>query len=194
MQREENMSRDLAIRGILSNSNDEHKEIRKAISGEKEAFSNLIKQNKLYLYKTAYMYVKDEDKSLEVLQETIVRGIASISKLKNPMYFKTWITRILINVAIDMNRKNSKVEQLTEASEVIEEKNSISLEEKLDLYNAVDLLNENYKTVVIMKYFNDMKIKDIAEVMNVPENTVKTYLNRAKVSLKKILKEGYLND
>lgn len=194
MQREGNMSRDLAIRGILSNSNDEHKEIKRAISGEKEAFSNLIKQNKLYLYKTAYMYVKDEDKSLEVLQETIVRGIASISKLKNPMYFKTWITRILINVAIDMNRKNSKVEQLTEASEVIEEKNSISLEEKLDLYNAVDLLNENYKTVVIMKYFNDMKIRDIAEVMNVPENTVKTYLNRAKVSLKKILKEGYLND
>lgn len=188
------MSRDLAIRGILSNSNDEHKEIKRAISGEKEAFSNLIKQNKLYLYKTAYMYVKDEDKSLEVLQETIVRGIASISKLKNPMYFKTWITRILINVAIDMNRKNSKVEQLTEASEVIEEKNSISLEEKLDLYNAVDLLNENYKTVVIMKYFNDMKIRDIAEVMNVPENTVKTYLNRAKASLKEILKEGYLND
>ena len=188
------MSRGLAIKGILSNKNDEHKEIKRAISGEKEAFSNLIKRNKLYLYKTAYMYVKDEEKSLEVLQETIVRGITNINKLKNPMYFKTWITRILINVAIDMNRRNSKIEELNETSAIIEEKNSISLEERLDLYNAVDLLNENYKTVVIMKYFNDMKIKDIAEVMNIPENTVKTYLNRAKESLKGILKEGYLND
>lgn len=188
------MSNILAIKGILTNNNDEDREIKRAIAGEKEAFANIIKLNKIYLYKTAYMYVKDEEKSLEVLQETIARGLTNINKLKNPNYFKTWITRILINVAIDMNRKNSKTELLTETSPIVEEKISISLEERLDLYNAVDLLCENYKTVIIMKYFNDMKVKDISEVMNVPENTVKTYLNRAKISLKNILKEGYLND
>ena len=188
------MSNILAIKEILINDNDEYREVKRAIAGEKEAFANLIKINKVYLYKTAYMYVKDEEKSLEVLQETITRGLTNINKLKNPQYFKTWITRILINVAIDMNRKNSKTEQLTETSPIVEEKMSISLEERLDLYNAVDLLSENYKTVVIMKYFNDMKVKDISKVMNIPENTVKTYLNRAKGSLKNILKEGYLND
>lgn len=188
------MSNILSIKGILINDNDEYRQVKKAIAGEKESFANLIKLNKMYLYKTAYMYVKDEEKSLEVLQETIARGLININKLKNPKYFKTWITRILINVAIDMNRKNSKTEQLTETLSIVEQKASISLEERLDLYNAVDLLSENYKTVVIMKYFNDMKVKDISEVMSIPQNTVKTYLNRAKVSLKYILKEGYLND
>lgn len=93
-----------------------------------------------------------------------------------------------------MNKKSSKIEHLVEDSVMLEEKVSMKLEEKLDLYNAIDLLNENYKTVVIMKYFNDMKLKEIAEIINIPENTVKTYLNRAKAELKTILKEDYLND
>lgn len=93
-----------------------------------------------------------------------------------------------------MNRRNSKTEQLGEEHNVIQYIAGVSVEEKIDLYNAVDLLKDNYKTVIIMKYFNDMKIKDIAEIMSLPENTVKTYLTRAKASLKKILKEDYLNE
>lgn len=56
------MSKVLAINDILTGNNDEYREIKRAISGEKESFCNLIKRNKLYLYKTAYMYVQDEDK------------------------------------------------------------------------------------------------------------------------------------
>ena len=70
----------------------------------------------------------------------------------------------------------------------------ISIDEKLDLYNAIDLLRDNYKTVIILKYFNDMTIENISRVMEIPENTVKTYLRRAKESLSKILKEDYLNE
>jgi RNA polymerase sigma-70 factor (ECF subfamily) len=64
----------------------------------------------------------------------------------------------------------------------------------LDLYNAIDILRDNYKTVIILKYFNDMTIESIANVMDIPENTVKTYLRRAKENLNKILKEDYLNE
>lgn len=184
----------LAINEALINNQDKYKLIISAIAGDKNAFAEVIKLNKVHLYKTAYMYVKNEDKALEVLQETITKGLISIHKLKNPAYFKTWITRILINAAIDINKKSSKTEELNENSKIINHKASVSLEEKLDLYRAVDLLRDNYKTVVIMKYFNDMKIKEISEVMNIPENTVKTYLNRAKTALRDILKEGYLND
>ena len=71
---------------------------------------------------------------------------------------------------------------------------SINIDEKLDLYNAVDLLKNNYKTIIIMKYFNDLTIKEIGYTLNLSENTVKTNLKRAKEALFKILKEGYLND
>ncbi|EGT3616394.1 sigma-70 family RNA polymerase sigma factor [Clostridium perfringens] len=172
----------------------EMKLIKESIKGNKESFGILIKNNKEYLYKMAFLYVKDEQDALEVIHETVYRAFLNIEKLKKAKFFNTWITRILINVSIDFFKRKGKSEILDESTPVIKEKVEISTEEKIDLYNAIDLLNDNYKTVIIMMYFNDMKIKDIAKVMDIPENTVKTYLRRAKQALGEVLKEGYLNE
>lgn len=166
--------------------------IKESIKGNKESFGILIKNNKEYLYKMAFLYVKDEQDALEVIHETVYRAFLNIGRLKKAKFFNTWITRILINVSIDFLKKKGNSEILDESTAIIKEKSSISTEERLDLYNAIDLLNDNYKTVIIMMYFNDMKIKDIAKVMEVPENTVKTYLRRAKQALGEVLKEDYL--
>lgn len=168
--------------------------IKESMKGNKESFGILIKNNKEYLYKMAFLYVKDEQDVLEVIHETVYRAFLNIEKLKKAKFFNTWITRILINVSIDFLKKKGKNEMLDESTSIIKEKYEISTEEKLDLYNAIDLLNDNYKTVIIMMYFNDMKIKDISKVMEIPENTVKTYLRRAKQALGEVLKEGYLNE
>ncbi len=168
--------------------------IKESMKGNKESFGILIKNNKESLYKMAFLYVKDEQDALEVIHETVYRAFLNIEKLKKAKFFNTWITRILINVSIDFLKKKGKNEMLDESTPIRKEKCEISTEEKLDLYNAIDLLNDNYKTVIIMMYFNDMKIKDIAKVMEIPENTVKTYLRRAKQALGEVLKEGYLNE
>ncbi|CAM3864693.1 sigma-70 family RNA polymerase sigma factor [Clostridium perfringens] len=168
--------------------------IKESMKGNKESFGILIKKNKEYLYKMAFLYVKDEQDALEVIHETVYRAFLNIEKLKKAKFFNTWITRILINVSIDFLKKKGKNEMLDESTPIRKEKCEISTEEKLDLYNAIDLLNDNYKTVIIMMYFNDMKIKDISKVMEIPENTVKTYLRRAKQALGEVLKEGYLNE
>ncbi|BDS16340.1 DNA-directed RNA polymerase sigma-70 factor [Clostridium perfringens] len=168
--------------------------IKESMKGNKESFGILIKNNKEYLYKMAFLYVKDEQDALEVIHETVYRAFLNIEKLKKAKFFNTWITRILINVSIDFLKKKGKNEMLDESTPIRKEKCEISTEEKLDLYNAIDLLNDNYKTVIIMMYFNDMKIKDISKVMEIPENTVKTYLRRAKQALGEVLKEGYLNE
>lgn len=166
--------------------------IKESMKGNKESFGILIKNNKEYLYKMAFLYVKDEQDALEVIHETVYRAFLNIEKLKKAKFFNTWITRILINVSIDFLKKKGKNEMLDESTPIRKERCEISTEEKLDLYNAIDLLNDNYKTVIIMMYFNDMKIKDISRVMEIPENTVKTYLRRAKQALGEVLKEGYL--
>ncbi|EOU1491611.1 sigma-70 family RNA polymerase sigma factor [Clostridium perfringens] len=168
--------------------------IKESMKGNKESFGILIKNNKEYLYKMAFLYVKDEQDALEVIHETVYRAFLNIEKLKKAKFFNTWITRILINVSIDFLKKKGKNEMLDESTPIIKERCEISTEEKLDLYNAIGLLNDNYKTVIIMMYFNDMKIKDISKVMEIPENTVKTYLRRAKQALGEVLKEGYLNE
>ena len=176
------------------NELNEIKLIKESMKGNKESFGILIKNNKEYLYKMAFLYVKDEQDALEVIHETVYRAFLNIEKLKKAKFFNTWITRILINVSIDFLKKKGKNEMLDESTPIRKERCEISTEEKLDLYNAIDLLNDNYKTVIIMMYFNDMKIKDISNVMEIPENTVKTYLRRAKQALGEVLKEGYLNE
>ena len=176
------------------NKLNEIKLIKESMKGNKESFGILIKNNKEYLYKMAFLYVKDEQDALEVIHETVYRAFLNIEKLKKAKFFNTWITRILINVSIDFLKKKGKNEMLDESTPIRKEKCEISTEEKLDLYNAIDLLNDNYKTVIIMMYFNDMKIKDISKVMETPENTAKTYLRRAKQALGEVLKEGYLNE
>lgn len=176
------------------NKLNEIKLIKESMKGNKESFGILIKNNKEYLYKMAFLYVKDEQDALEVIHETVYRAFLNIEKLKKAKFFNTWITRILINVSIDFLKRKGKNQMLDESTPIIKEKCEISTEEKLDLYNAIDLLNDNYKTVIIMMYFNDMKIKDISKVMETPENTVKTYLRRAKQALGEILKEEYLDE
>ena len=176
------------------NKLNEIKLIKESMKGNKESFGILIKNNKEYLYKMAFLYVKDEQDALEVIHETVYRAFLNIEKLKKAKFFNTWITKILINVSIDFLKKKEKNEMLDESTPIKKERCEISTEEKLDLYNAIDLLNDNYKTVIIMMYFNDMKIKDISKVMETPEKTVKTYLRRAKQALGEVLKEGYLNE
>ena len=167
---------------------------KKAKNGDSDAFVELYKIYKVYLYKIAYSYIKDENKALDILQECAYKGFLNVHKLKKPSIFKTWITRILINVAIDYVKKDSNIIYLDNDSILVCSESNISLEEKMDLYNAIDILKDNYKTAIILKYFNDMSIDDIAYTMDIPSNTVKSHLKRAKEILNKILKEDYLHD
>lgn len=165
--------------------------IYRAKKGDVDAFSRLMKDNKAYIYKIAYKFMKNEQEALEIVQETSCKAFIKINTLKNEEFFKTWITKIVINECINAIKKNKKVEYLNSEKNIHSEK-IISLEEKLDLYNAIDKLNEKYKTVIILKYFNDLTTKDISYVMGIPENTVKSHLRRAKNELNRLLGEDYL--
>lgn len=118
-----------------------------------------------------------------------MRAMISMDKLREPEYFKTWITRILINsiyLAQKKRKNNSPFEEYSEAAP----EPSVSIEEKTDLYDAIDLLPPTYKTVVILQYFQGMKINEIAQVMSIPVGSVKAYLFRAKESLRNQLEDG----
>ncbi|MCM1494854.1 MAG: sigma-70 family RNA polymerase sigma factor [Bacteroides sp.] len=163
----------------------------KAARGNAKAYGQLIEYYKEYLYRTAWLSMKDEEQALDVVGECILRGFRFIHTLKNPGYFKTWITRILLNAIQDYYGKNPKLES-TEELYIAAPEASISSEEKMDLYQAIDRLPEKYKTVIVLKYFDEMKVSEIAYVMDIPEGSVKAYLSRARGELRKLLKEEYL--
>ena len=162
----------------------------KSIKTNCASFEKLLLQYKSYLYKVAYTYVKDKQVALDILQETSFKAWLNIHTLKDEEKFKPWITKILVNTALNYIKKESKLIYMEDENSIIYSEKSISIEEKLDLYDAIDLLKPKYKTVIILKYFDDMKIEDISYVLNIPENTVKSHLKRAKESLSSILKEG----
>lgn len=162
----------------------------KSIKTNCASFEKLLLQYKSYLYKVAYTYVKDKQVALDILQETSFKAWLNIHTLKDEEKFKPWITKILVNTALNYIKKESKVIYMEDENSIIYSEKSISIEEKLDLYDAIDLLKPKYKTVIILKYFDDMKIEYISYVLNIPENTVKSHLKRAKESLSSILKEG----
>ena len=89
-----------------------------------------------------------------------------------------------------MNRSKSKFVDNFEQIELIEYINYENLEEKIDLYNAIDILDEKFKTQIILQYFHDMTIKEISEILESNENTIKTYIRRGKERLYRILNEG----
>jgi RNA polymerase sigma-70 factor (ECF subfamily) len=160
-------------------------QVKLAIYGNEKAFEYLMDISKEGLYRTAFAYVKNEEDAVDILQETVYKAYMSIDKLKEPKYFKTWITKILINSAINFIKKEKKlialVDNLSYDSNYFEENR---IEENLDILNAIDTLEDKYKDVVVLKYFRDLTITEISEVLNCPVGTVKTYLNRALIKLR----------
>ena len=175
----------------MNESNEINKLVKKAVRGNTGAYGQLVHIYQEYLYRTAYLYVRNEQDALDVVQDCVLRGYEHIRELRKPEYFKTWLTRILINCAVGFQKKRFPAVSMDAAGEVEAEK-SASVEEKWDLYEAIDVLPEKYKTVIILKYYNDMKIQEIARAMDIPEGSVKAYLTRAKQELRSYLKEDYV--
>lgn len=156
-----------------------------AQEGDEGAFYNLIKENKIKLYKIAYSYLKNEEDSLEAIQETTYRAYKQIKKIKEPRYFNTWLIRILINYCIDELKRKERWLPITE-----EPKGQDSINcNKLELDMAIDKLEDRYKQVIILRYFEDLTVKDIAEVFDCPQGTVKTWIHKAMAELRKVMGE-----
>ncbi|MGW9103390.1 sigma-70 family RNA polymerase sigma factor [Priestia megaterium] len=167
------------------------KKVKKAKRGNEKAFQELIELEKNKLFRIAYLYVKNEADALDIVQDTVYKAFISIKRLKDPSYFSTWISRILINTCLDFIKKNSRVMPI----DIVNKKShheSLALEDKLDLVGAIERLEIQYKTVIIFRYYKDLSIKQIAEILECPEGTVKTRLHRAVHQLKLDLKEECL--
>lgn len=170
---------------------DEIKLVKKARKGDDAAFEQLIHLYQDQLYRTAYLYVQNKEDALDVVQETVYKAYLSIEQLKKPNYFLTWLTRILIHHAYQLLGEKKKVKKLEDGRETDTYggmPNKLhQIEQNIDLQEAIQRLDENYQTVIILYYYHDFSINKIAWQMNIPEGTVKTYLHRARKSLKKLL-------
>jgi RNA polymerase sigma-70 factor (ECF subfamily) len=165
--------------------------VKKARLGNDDAFYELIQQRKELLYRTAYAYVKNQEDALDIVSDTVYKAYKSLRKLKEPAFFNTWLTRILINCSLDHLKKQKRIMLVKEIADTPERTKDFS--ENLDLRQAVDELDDKCRTVIILKYYHDLTIREVAEIMQCPQGTIKSYLHRALNSLRVDLKEDWLN-
>ena len=142
-----------------------------------------IVDNKEALYRFAYSYVRNEGDALDIVHDSICKSLTNINTLKDTDSIKPWIYRIVSNCAIDQIRKNKKYVILSEDLDV-DDLVGYDEYEDIDLQRALDLLPEKYRTVVILRYFEDMKISEIAQVLDENVNTIKTRLYNALEKLR----------
>lgn len=162
--------------------------VKKAIKGDEQAFELLIKHESRKLYRTAFLYVGNKEDALDVVQDTVCKAFQSISNLKNPEYFNTWLIKILIRTAYRVLERKSKFNSIDyESLSNFQDHKVIEIHENIDLSNALNMLNENDRTAIILFYYHSMPIHLIATMMDKPEGTVKSYLRRARIELHRIL-------
>ncbi|WP_413302720.1 sigma-70 family RNA polymerase sigma factor [Bacillus sp. 1P10SD] len=169
--------------------NESHRLVKKAIKGNKSAFEKLVQQHYERIYRTAYLYVHNEQDALDVVQEAAYQAFASIHSLKHPEYFTTWLIKIVIRCSGQVVKRKSNVVPLSD--EILSNLPGLAnsnIEESLQLISTIQQLKENYRTAIILFYYYDYSIKTISGIMEIPESTVKTYLSRGKAELKKSYK------
>ncbi|MBU8881248.1 sigma-70 family RNA polymerase sigma factor [Bacillus sp. FJAT-29790] len=160
-------------------------DVIKAQKGDQEAFIRLIKAMESSFYRIASTIVKSDSDSLDAAQETIIKAYLSLHTLKEPRYFKTWIIKILIRECTHLLRVRNKFVPLV--PDIHSHHYETSIEEKLDMRDCISKLENEYRIVISLFYLQDLSIKDIAEIIDQPEGTVKSRLSRARKKLEKWL-------
>ncbi|QWU13801.1 RNA polymerase sigma-70 factor, ECF subfamily [Paenibacillus sophorae] len=168
-------------------------EVQLAKQGDREAFIRLMRQMEQGLYNTARAMVKKDEDIADALQETILKAYKSLDTLREPSFFKTWVFRILINECSSILKKRSRsvtMEALPETQDTSDNMASV------ELRMAVDKLEDQQRIVVVLYYFQDMPLKQVADTLQISESAVKTRLYRARKTLMEEIQpaeEGKMN-
>ncbi|MDU2491631.1 MAG: sigma-70 family RNA polymerase sigma factor [Clostridium celatum] len=160
--------------------------IIKAKNGDNEAFLELINENKLNIYRVARGILSNEHDIEDAIQNTVIKAYEKINTLKRNEFFRTWLVRILINECNEIIRRNKRIVSINESNH---EERYNDCYENIDLTKAINSLSEELRITTVLFYFEDMSIKDIASVLNIPNGTVRSRLSRARKILREIIGE-----
>ncbi|EGT4004872.1 sigma-70 family RNA polymerase sigma factor [Clostridioides difficile] len=147
-----------------------------------------IIDNKDSFYRIAYSYTKNEEDALDVVQEAMYKALYSVENIKEVNYIKTWFYKILVRTSIDFIRKNRKYNNMTDI-DLIDETGEYDKYTDFDLRRALEELPIEYKSIIILRFFEDLKIEEVAIILDENVNTVKTRLYTALKKLKLKIEE-----
>ena len=176
---------------------DELELIARCKENDANAFEELIIAYETKIYNLCFYTLKNKEDALDAAQEVCIKIYKSIGKFKGDSKFSTWVYRITYNTCIDHVKKRkddipyddfidsesneeNKIDGIVEAKEL-----------KSEIRNCIMKLNEDFRTIVILRDIDGLSYQEIAGILNIEVGTVKSRLSRARETLKKeLIKNG----
>jgi len=172
--------------------------IQQAQAGNRRAMNQLFGEWYPKVYSLAYRYFNDEFQAAEVSQQTFVSIHKSLGQLRDPQAFKAWLFRTAVNCCHSQARKRSRQPETTNVLSVVENLSgpatpyqTLNQKEKSQIVlNALQKIPAEQREVIVMKEYEGMKFREIAEVLELSENTVKSRLYYGLKAMRKLLEDS----
>lgn len=179
------------------------KRISQVLKGDQNAFGEIVELYKDKVYQICFRMIGNRHEAEDIAQEAFVRAFINIRSFNIQMKFSTWLFRIATNLCIDRLRKKKPdyhldaeiagTEGLNMYSQIAadlmmpeEEVESLELQEYIQ--GALLKLPEKYRSVIVLKYIEELSLKEISEILDLPISTVKTRIHRGREALRKQLR------
>lgn len=147
------------------------------------------------IYRIAFTYCRNTSDAEDIAQEAFLRYIKKMPWLQSEEHLKAWLIRVTVNIAKSLSTSSwsKKIVPISEHDPVIADERT-ETDTATDTYYAVMSLPEKYRSVIMLYYYEDYSIGEIAQILNRTETAIQTQLQRARAMLKNKLKEEWGND
>nr|WP_156283929.1 RNA polymerase sigma factor SigW [Paenibacillus sp. NEAU-GSW1] len=173
-----------------------------ALKGDQRAFAELVELYQDKLFHMAYRMLNNRQEAEDVVQETFLRVHKNLERYDESLKFSTWIYRIATNLCIDRLRKRKPTYSLDAESSEHEGLDGYSMipsdnrtpesemllsETQRIIHEAIESLAPKYKTVMMLRYIQELSLQEISDVLDMPVTTIKTRVHRGREFLRKKL-------
>lgn len=169
--------------------------VRLAKNGNKAAFGKLARRYRDAVLALAYDFLNDYENAQDVAQNVFMKAFKNIGDFEEKSRFSSWLFRITVNASLDARKSKIRRRKFLIRKEVYEKNGQVSAQPEWQngiddtLINALNKLSDHQQTAIILRYFHDKSVREIADVLDCSENTVRIHLHRAIQKLDKSLKK-----
>ncbi len=164
--------------------------VDRARAGDRKAFSELVRRHQRTVYRVCYRVLGHTQDAEDATQEAFIRAYDRLHSFQGRSAFKTWMTRLAVNVSLNALDRRKGTKPLFEEHEAPvpgPEADAVRREAASELHRALQQLQPNHRVAVVLRDLEGASYQEIAEHMEVPEGTVKGWVHRGRQRLKELL-------
>ena len=182
----------------LGNSDADAELVERYLAGDMAAFDELMIRYERHVYRVCYRFVENRDDAMDLAQEVFIKAFEHLGTFRRESSLKTWLFSITVNVCrtrLQRQKRSQRLKQVlsgilrVQSTPSVEE-NAMTNESDQALWSLIHSMDEKHRIPIVLRYYHDLSVAEIASILQIPEGTVHSRLNTARRHLHSVLKEG----